>query len=205
MADAELIGFDPTAVLPGEDRVLARSGCPPSRRGRFGTEARKALQVLSRVAEPRALVRTLDVTELDADVLATDDIRLKSASLARFMKGADRVSLLLATIGPGPEGKASRMREAGRYTESYFIDAAASAMVEELLRKLHRKLSSRFPGLVSTARFAPGFGDFDLSVQADLVSLLDGSRAGVSVREGSCMLTPVKSGTGVIGWISQRS
>ncbi len=205
MAKAELIGFDPATVLPGEDRVLARSGCPPSRRGRFGTEARGALEVLSRVAEPRALVRTLDVTELDGKVLATDEVRLQSASLARFMKGAVRVSLFLVTIGPVPERTASRMREAGQHTASYFLDAASSSMVEELLRKLHRKLSTRFPGFISTARFAPGFGDFHLSVQSDLFDLLEGGRVGVSLREGSCMLTPVKSGTGVIGWISQTS
>ncbi|MBN2586332.1 MAG: hypothetical protein JXA64_00105 [Candidatus Fermentibacteraceae bacterium] len=202
---AELIVFDPLETLPEEDRVLARSGCPPSRRGRFGAEAREAIESLSRAAQPEAIVSTMDVRVITEDEVVTGEMHLKSASLARFMKGAEKVSVFLVTLGSRPEREARRLQDEGCYTRSFFLDAAASCMVDRLARELHRRLTGEFPGCRATARFAPGFGDFSLASQEDIIVHLGGGSIGVSLQRDSYTLLPVKSGTGVIGWISLKS
>ncbi len=202
---AELIVFDPLETLPEEDRVLARSGCPPSRRGHFGVEAREAIDSLSRTATPEALVSTMDVRDISEDEVVTAEMNLKSASLANFMRGAEKVSVFLVTVGFLPEREAGRLQDEGSYTRSFFLDAAASCMVEKLARELQRKLTGKLPGYRATARFAPGFGDFSLASQEDIIVHLGGDSIGVSLQRDSYTLKPVKSGTGVLGWISPKS
>ncbi|OPL19827.1 MAG: hypothetical protein AVO35_02310 [Candidatus Aegiribacteria sp. MLS_C] len=197
----DLVRFDPKTVLPSEDRVLARSGCPPSRRGGFGRDAGEALEQLSVLALPKALYVTRDDVEITGDGLKARGIVLESTSLARFMKRAEKVSVFLVTIGPAPEKECRGLQEKGLMSRAFFLDSAASCMVEEVSRALQKMLAERLPGLSATGRFAPGFGDFALSSQNRIMKLLDGQRAGVRLENDSYMLRPVKSGTGVIGWI----
>jgi 5-methyltetrahydrofolate--homocysteine methyltransferase len=121
------------------------------------------------------------------------------------MKGAEKLSFLLVTIGPGPETEVRRLQKEGYHTRSFFLDAAASCMVEKVARELHGRLATEFPNYRGTARFAPGFGDFPVSFQEEIMNILGGRSIGVSLRRDSFILRPVKSGTGVIGWISLRS
>jgi len=201
MPRPELMVFQPLEVLPGEDRVLARTGCPPSRRGGFGVEAGKALGTLSETAVPRAAVLTMRILEIDEELIRTGNIRIQSRSLAGSLSGAELVSLFAVTIGPGPEEEARRLQQEGYHTASFFLDGASSSMVERLSAEVLRRLASKQGVHMPTARFAPGFGDFHLSYQRDIIELLNAGAAGITLQEDSCMLLPVKSGTGVIGWI----
>lgn len=198
-----IVSFDPKAILPVEDRVLARSGCPPSKRGGFGRDVGEALERLSVLALPRAMHVTMDVVGITGDGVTARGIVLESSSLARFMRRAEKVSVYLATIGPGPEKECRELQDRGLMSRAFFLDSAASCMVEEVSRSLQRLLADGLPGLSATGRFAPGFGDFQLSAQRQILGLLDGNRIGVRLETDSCMLRPVKSGTGVIGWIRQ--
>jgi hypothetical protein len=199
-----LMEFDPGQTLPPEDRVLMRSGCPPSRRGRFGAEAREAIEHLFRFAVPRALVRTVEVAEITREGIRTEVIDLSSSSLARFMRNAQWLSVFLVTLGAGPEKECRDLQELGQMNRAFFLDSAASCMVDEVSRALQRRLASQTTAFLPNGRFSPGFGDFQLSAQADIMGLLDGKKVGVRMRSDSYMLVPVKSGTGVMGWIRRN-
>jgi len=98
----------------------------------------------------------------------------------------------------------SRVEESGDHLKAFLVDAAASVLVENVMKELHRQAGIRMSGCKSTVRFSPGFGDFSLENQVTIVRLLGGENTGVKVMEGSCTLVPVKSTTGVVGWIQRQ-
>jgi len=77
--------------------------------------------------------------------------------------------------------------------------------VEELCRRVHEEASRSMPGLDSTVRFAPGYGDFHLSGQKIILDMLDVRGIGISLDPVSFTLMPLKSATGVIGWIRRNA
>lgn len=79
--------------------------------------------------------------------------------------------------------------------------AAATAMLEaycdEWMGELGREARER--GLYLRAQFGPGYGDFSIAHQADMLALLDcGRRIGLTMTD-SYMLTPTKSLTCLLG------
>jgi hypothetical protein len=187
-------------LLPDLDRVLARAGCPPGRSGGLEDSVREAIGTLGRSAEPAALYRTFTVDGIDQGVLHAGGVKLKSFNLCRVLEGTSSVSFFVATLGPGPEKTLRELSSEGRHLAAFLLDAAASSAVEKLCRKVHGILSGTMSEYGSTVRYAPGYGDFPLSAQATILGILGAVGIGVSLTDGSHMLVPVKSATGVMGW-----
>jgi cobalamin-dependent methionine synthase I len=81
------------------------------------------------------------------------------------------------------------------------LQAAAAAMIEswcdEVNQKIIREASEQ--GFYCRPRFSPGYGDFPLERQREMVRILDTSRQiGVTLNE-SLLMSPSKSVTAVFG------
>ena len=82
-----------------------------------------------------------------------------------------------------------------KMTKSTVMDAAASAYLEEYCDRYEETLG--FDN--RTYRACPGYGDFPLTTQKQLLETLDaGKRIGVCTNE-NCLLPPLKSVTCVVG------
>ena len=78
-------------------------------------------------------------------------------------------------------------------------DCLASAAVEAICNELERELTKKLPDWHFTWRFSPGYGDLPLSVQPQILDVLNAQkRAGVSCLE-SLLMVPSKSVTAIIG------
>lgn len=203
--DKRVIRPQPEEVLPEINRVLARAGCPPDSGEDFLGVAISAAKSLLTLAEPVAFSAELEVISISDDSVELEGFTIFSADMARKLSGSETVSLFLATIGLAPEDECRVLADENRFIESLFLDAASSEMVEKLLRHLHHEAAGRMRGMRSTARYAPGYGDFSLDHQARIVELLGGGGTGVRVMDSSFMLVPKKSTTGVVGWKKQEN
>lgn len=83
--------------------------------------------------------------------------------------------------------------------QEYMNDSAASVAVESYMKKLQLFLAEEL-GMTPTKRIAPGYGEIPLSVQKDIIGMFP--HAGITCTD-EYMLSPVKSMTGVAGWIQQ--
>lgn len=200
MEKVRSVFFSCDEVFPETDRILARSGCPPSKRQSLGKSAERGAAELMSTAEPLALYRNLEVLKTEEDIIKTDVITFESCSLVKYLRNPSVITLFLVSAGPGPESRAEELSAEGQHLRSYMLDSAASEMVEKAARVLHRKVADSMTDFRSSARFAPGFGDLALDCQGEIVDLLKGGEYGISLMEDSCMLVPAKSTTGVIGW-----
>jgi len=86
-------------------------------------------------------------------------------------------------------------------TRSLVFDACAAAAVEAMCDEVQERIEAEAGelGLQITARFSPGYGDFSIDIQKELLRLLKTyEKFGLGVNESSIMI-PRKSVTAVIG------
>lgn len=154
---------------------------------------------LERAASPKSFYREYGLTvngeHIDAGVFQTD-----SRSLARNLKGCERVILLAASLGASVDVLIQRYSKL-QMSRAVVLQAAAAASLEDYCDAVNEKLKEDYlkKGLYLRPRFSPGYGDFSLECQkAILQSLEAAKRVGVTLTD-SLLMAPSKSVTAVIG------
>ncbi len=159
-----------------------------------------SFQELEQSAGRRIIYRIFHVSFENTDCLSIGTLKIKSRNLAKNMKGADRAFLLGATLGVGVDALLRRyaLTDMARVV---ILQACAAAMLEEYLDSCQEELrkEQKTEGYYLRPRFSPGYGDFSICHQEQILRMLDASKKiGLSMTDGN-MLTPTKSVTAVIG------
>lgn len=152
----------------------------------------KAEQALRAAAKPRAVTLRAEKAAL-APYLQGDDI-------LRHLEGCGTCILLACTLGTEVDA-AQRAANAADMAYAVVLDALASALAEQTADAAEQVLraAAQHEGLFLTGRFSPGYGDYPIALQNDLLRLTDAPR-----RIGLCatdthLLAPRKSVTAVLG------
>ncbi len=120
---------------------------------------------------------------------------IQSKALSKNLAGCTGAFIFAATIGIGVDRLILKYEKTSP-SKAVVIDALASSAIEVWCDKINRQLCK---GMHSKPRFSPGYGDFDIKHQKDIMALLDASRKiGLSLTD-SMLMTPTKSVTAVIG------
>ena len=120
--------------------------------------------------------------------------------IGRHLAGCDQVVLLAATVGEEIENTVTKRFGEGEYASSVLLDAAATAAVEQVADAMERAIRPKAAarGYRMRWRFSPGYGDWPLEQQTEVVRLSRAAEIGVCLSE-SLMLVPRKSITAIIG------
>ncbi len=158
--------------------------------------------------EPKGIVRFLQVASRSEGEIAFHDadIHIRSRQVAALFRRADPVVAFLATIGPALEREVDALSSVGETTRAFLLDAIGSETADAAADALHRDVLSREAdraGCRVTPRFSPGYGDWPLASQRELVPLCEGQRIGISLTP-SCLMVPRKSVSAVLGWIPKE-
>ena len=180
------------------DEVLRYMGCPPDR----ADPATRALaedcaaQVLQTVT-PRWTWRVFDLT-FETGGVRMGGLLLPGEDLRTHLKGCERAALFCATLGAGADALIRRA-ESGDMARALALDCAAAAAVEEVCDQIELELQALFPGCSFPFRYSPGYGDLPLTLQGDLLALLDALRRVGLTASASNILLPRKSVTAILG------
>ncbi|MBD3368738.1 hypothetical protein GF402_00055 [Candidatus Fermentibacteria bacterium] len=185
-------------VMPSPAHVLRRASCPKEAGSEMEARVERMMELLGKLARPGWAALDLDVEGREECALRTEALVLKSCMIADRLASSEMVTLILGTLGPDPERKCSELDAEGEHLDSMLLDAAASAMVEEVMRTAHTQSARRMEGMEGTARYAPGYGDFLLDHQVEILKALGDNE--VQVSRDTYMLNPRKSSTAVVGW-----
>ncbi len=123
-----------------------------------------------------------------------------SGQIDRLLKNSREVIVMAATIGHGIDRKIARYKKFGP-TKALLFQALGAERIEALcdLFCAEIKKEEEARGNTVTPRFSPGYGDLSLSVQTDIVRILDcGRNIGVSLNK-SLLMSPSKSVTAIFG------
>lgn len=152
------------------------------------------------LASPRAAWSTYPYDSHNGLILANTQLELSGTVIRKHLTDAIAVAVLAVTIGETIEQTVSEYFGQNRYTEGLLLDAAATAAVETAADQANEIIiqEAKKTGLTAIARFSPGYGDWDITVQPAILQLAQGAAIGISTTS-SCMLMPRKSITAVIG------
>lgn len=124
--------------------------------------------------------------------------RIASRALAQNLRGCREVILFAATVGMTID-RLIRRYSVGDMASAVWLQAIGTERVEALCRVFCDKMAAEAAGRFLRPRFSPGYGDLPITMQRDLIALLDTPRKiGVSLSDG-CLMTPSKSVTAVVG------
>ena len=125
-----------------------------------------------------------------------EDIRRKGVSIEKHLEECDRVAVMGATLGMGVDDLIRRT-QVRDMAMAVILDCGASLMIEEVCDIFQKQIDAETDGYL-TSRFSPGYGDWPIEQQPEVLSLAHGKEIGVSLTE-ALMLTPRKSITAIIG------
>ena len=132
-------------------------------------------------------------------------LKLEGTSILRHLAGSSKIAVLCVTIGPELEKTSSDYFSAASYTHALLLDAVGTTAVEAAADQLNlficREAAQK--GYSCTTRFSPGYGDWQVTTQNEILRLAKAANVGIMSTE-SCMLLPRKSVTAVIGFKAKK-
>lgn len=151
-------------------------------------------------AEPQAFWQLYDYEPQSQHVIANPSLYLKGKDIGQHLSQAEKIIFFSITIGKPIEDKITACFQAGQYSLSLLVDAAATTAVEQTADALEKMLQPKMSaqGYYMNWRFSPGYGDWDIGQQTQILHLAGGNHIGIGLTEAG-MLTPRKSITAVIG------
>lgn len=140
-----------------------------------------------------------DEKHKDIHILGTT-LTLSGESITTLLKDSSQCIFMAVTLGQQID-TLIRKTEITDLAQSFFLDACASSLVENLCDQVEATLLAKWKerGKFFTDRFSPGYGDLSLSVQPAFCQLLDTEKKmGLKVSKDN-MMFPRKSITAIIG------
>ena len=158
------------------------------------------MEELTRIINPRIISKSFPLTFMGCDELSIGEMVVQSKNLSKNLAGCEKIILLAATIGV----EADRIMKRYSLTDMarvVVLQACGAALLEQFIDEcqfeIQRKVANE--GYYLRPRFSPGYGDFSIEHQKQILQMLNAAKEiGVSSTESS-MLTPTKSVTALIG------
>lgn len=160
---------------------------------------------LEQTANAKFIYRIFETTFPDTDELTIGKMKIKSKNLSKNLKGCSEAVVFGATLGTGVDVLMKRYSLTDM-AKAVVLQACAAAMLEEYCDEEQNKIAESLQKnqLYLRPRFGPGYGDYSILHQDDILRMLDAAKTiGLTMTE-SYMLTPTKSVTAVIGISSTR-
>lgn len=152
------------------------------------------------LAQPRSVWEIYDYDCQTQMIQSSPPCKIQGEKIGQHLAGCEKVILLAATVGDDIEEDVTRRFNAGEYSMAVLLDAAATAAVEQVADGLEKALAPKMAakGFGMKWRFSPGYGDWPLEQQPELIRLSSAASIGVGL-SSSMMLVPRKSVTAIIG------
>ena len=123
-----------------------------------------------------------------------------SVSLCRALAGAHSAFVTALTLGIETDRFITRLSVESK-ADAFFADAIASALAEAAMEELNRTLAAEY---TLAERFSPGYGDFVLPYQRDILEFLNADKNTGIKLGANYIMTPRKSVTAVIGIMEEK-
>lgn len=143
--------------------------------------------------------------QISNDTVTIKDLKINSKNLACCLKNCSHAVLLAATLGTEADIILRRYKTLDM-EEALIAHAVCTVMIEQYCDTIvneimyDQKLSHLFP----TLRFSPGYGDFDIMYQKDILKILNCEKSiGLTLTTGYMMI-PSKSITALIGFSGEK-
>lgn len=152
------------------------------------------------VARPRAAWRLEPVAFAADGSYTVGPLQLMSRDLARHLAGCRHAYLFCATLGAEVDALVRRYSQTSP-ADALIAQAVGAAAIEDYCDACEVELLAEpaCAGERLHLRYAPGYGDLPLTVQRELLMVLDATRRAGIVLTDSLLMIPSKSISAIIG------
>ena len=132
-----------------------------------------ACQEARLLATPRGIWQVYDYDCQRQEIKADPPCIIEGKKIGAHLAGCDKVILLAATVGEAIEETVTAQFAAGEYAASVLLDAAATTAVEQLADAMEKAIKPKAAakGYGMRWRFSPGYGDWPIEQQPELIRL----------------------------------
>lgn len=160
---------------------------------------KNAFERLEKYIIPRCIFGRFHIIHFDGGI-EIEGAYIYSSNIAKLTSLSNECYLLAATLGHEVDRQIS-ISQQKNMLDGIALDACASVRVDSFIDYFIRK--EIVPGLKDgeklTPRFSPGYGDLNMNVTEDIITILNAAKhIGLSVTR-SMMMSPIKSVTAIIG------
>lgn len=155
---------------------------------------------------PRSEQRLLDVVFPVQNEVIIGELHIKSKDLAQHISGCGQAVLFAATLGAQADILLQRWSKLDM-SRAVILQACAATVMEAYCDECESQIAAKAAknGLFLRPRYSPGYGDFSVAHQPDILAALNcGKRMGLTTTD-SFMLVPTKSVTAVIGLTAEST
>lgn len=148
---------------------------------------------------PKYVYRVSDVEFSDRGVrLKNPGLVLHGNDIRSHLEGCGKAVVFAATLSAEAD-KLIRQAEVTDMAEALAMDCVCSALIEQVCNKAEDEIFQEIKASYRTWRFSPGYGDLPISIQDELLKVLNAQRRiGLTVTNENIML-PSKSVSAIIG------
>ncbi len=186
----------PADILPDVIRQVGYPSPDDLKEDMLG-EVERAIRDGLEIVRPDSLYRTTPFLRLEKDLLVGEGVEVRSQRWVHLMKrlrDPEVICCFVVTTGLALEEAINDMQGKSLF-DAYLLDAVGSVVIERLTDQMERHVSGLLgaEGYQTTARFSPGYCDWDLSEgQEELFRFLSPESVGVK-RTSAGMMIPQKS------------
>jgi hypothetical protein len=128
----------------------------------------------------------------------SSEIALNVRRIQFAFRSSNVVVPFICTIGARIDEKMNQLYETRDPLRNWLFDSLCSYLTEKFADHLQRYVSGHFSALNATYRFSPGYCDWDIREQKKIFSFFTHIQKAVTLSD-SCIMTPVKSISGIFG------
>jgi len=157
------------------------------------------LEKLSSVCAPRHAAEQLTCI-IDDYRVKIDSLEIESKNLAAHMYNCKNAFVFAATLGADVDRLIAQRIKIDS-AQALCLQSCAAVQIENYCNSIEQELLHEIDcnDICLRPRFSPGYGDFDIKHQTDLLRILQAQRRIGLTETKAHMLTPLKSVTALIG------
>jgi len=157
------------------------------------------------LAKPQGIWQVYFYDNSSGTIFAPTHYPLSGNKIISYLNNCEKIAVMAVTIGQVLEQAVTAHFDAGRYSYALLLDAAGTTAVEMAADQISNAIREQGikQGYQVLNRFSPGYGDWNITAQPDILELAHGHEINMTVTE-SCMLLPRKSITAVMGFMPNR-
>ena len=152
------------------------------------------------LADPKGAWEIYSYNTATQELLIPSRYQLRGKDIGKHLADCEKIAIMAVTIGQEIEQAINTHFKKNEYSAGLLLDAAATTAVEIIADNLEEVIvkEAAHKGLMTTSRYSPGYGDWEIQAQPEILELSGGREIGIDVTP-SYILTPRKSVTAVIG------
>ncbi|MDU7876829.1 MAG: methionine synthase [Veillonella sp.] len=142
---------------------------------KFVDEACKEIQLL---ATPKGVYQEYDYDAENKVILSNPPLKIEGSIIEKHLEKSTKVYVLGVTVGEDVERRSEQLFKQGNYTVGLLLDAAATTAVEQVADQVNEVINNiaKKQGYAPTWRFSPGYGNWPLEIQPQIIGLMPGDQ-----------------------------